>query len=116
MAAFLTALTPELTDFIRRQPVFFVATATAGGRINLSPKGMDTFRVFGPGSVGYLDLTGSGNETAAHLRHDGRITVMFCSFAVKPIILRLYGTARVIRPRDPQWQQAVASFDPMPGQ
>src|SRR5205814_4953448 len=106
----------ELIDFIRRQSLFFVATAASGGRINLSPKGMDTFRVFGPNAVGYLDLTGSGNETAAHLQHDGRITVMFCSFDTKPIILRLYGTGRVVRPRDEQWQQAIASFEPMPGQ
>ncbi len=88
MAKFFDKLSPELTDFILRQKVFFVATAPPlpDGRINLSPKGMDTFRVLGEDTVAYLDLTGSGNETAAHIRHDPnhRVTVMFCSFNEKP--------------------------------
>ena len=73
-------LSPELIQFISQQHLFFVATAAGEGRINLSPKGIDTFRVFDASSVGYLDLTGSGHETAAHLLADGRITIMFCSF------------------------------------
>ena len=76
MAHFYEKLTPELRDFIARQHVFFVATAPEYGRINLSPKGMNTFRVLDDGRVAYLDLTGSGNETAGHLHHDGRLTIM----------------------------------------
>ncbi len=83
MSEFFERLTPELTKFICAQPVFFVATAAPGARINLSPKGMDTFRVLDEKRVAYLDLTGSGNETAAHLLHDGRITMMFSSFDQK---------------------------------
>ena len=93
---------PELEDshrsFIQAQPIFFTATAPHQGRINLSPKGMDSFRIFSSRQVGYLDLTGSGNETAAHLRENGRFTIMFCSFTADPLILRLYGRGRVIRP------------------
>ena len=84
MSKFFDQLTPELTEFISAQPVFFVATAAPEGRINLSPKGMDTFRVLDEKRVAYLDLTGSGNETAAHLLHDGRITIMFCSSTRMP--------------------------------
>ena len=104
MATFFDRLSPELSDFIRRQKVFFVATAppTPDGRINLSPKGMDTFRVLSDDTVAYLDLTGSGNETAAQLRHDPqhRITIMFCSFDAKPMILRLVCTGQAVRPDD----------------
>jgi predicted pyridoxine 5'-phosphate oxidase superfamily flavin-nucleotide-binding protein len=75
--------------FIAKQPVFFVATAAAGARVNLSPKGMDSFRVLGPNRVAYLDLGGSGNETQAHLVADGRITIMFCAFDNPALILRL---------------------------
>jgi predicted pyridoxine 5'-phosphate oxidase superfamily flavin-nucleotide-binding protein len=84
VSKFYEALTPEITEFIESQPVFFTATAPEEGRINLSPKGMDTFRVLDPGTVAYLDITGSGNETATHLRQNGRITLMFCSFGVSP--------------------------------
>src|SRR2546427_131362 len=77
--------------------MFFTATAAAEGRINLSPKGIDTFRVLDSSTVCYLDLTGSGNEAAAHLLADGRMTVMFCAFEGKPVILRLYGSAEVVR-------------------
>jgi hypothetical protein len=116
MARFYERLTPELIEFIGRQHVFFTATAAGGaGRINLSPKGMNTFRVFGDDRVGYLDLTGSGNETAAHVQVDGRMTVMFCSFDAKPLILRLYGRGSVVRPRDAAWADLLARFEPMPG-
>ena len=94
MSEFLDQITPELAKFIRAQPVFFVATAAPGSRINLSPKGMDTFRVLDEKRVAYLDLTGSGNETAAHLRASGRLTIMFCAFENVPMILRLYGQGR----------------------
>src|SRR5436190_9951630 len=85
---------PALREFIERQHIFFTASAAAGSRINLSPKGSDCLRVIGPNEVAYLDQTGSGNEAAAHLRADGRLTIMFCSFEGPPMILRLYGRGR----------------------
>src|SRR3954462_9298823 len=103
MGRLLESLDEALIGFIGEQRVFFVASATADSRVNVSPKGLDTFRVLGPNRVAYLDLTGSGNETAAHLLHDGRLTVMFCAFAGKPMILRLWGKGRVVRPRDAEW-------------
>ena len=115
MARFYDALTPELIEFIRRQSIFFTATAAASGRVNCSPKGMDTFRVLSPSEVAYLDLTGSGNETAAHLLADGRLTVMFCSFDAKPLILRIYGKGDPVRPRDSAWAGLAARFDLLPG-
>src|ERR1700687_54416 len=103
MSTFLDQITPELAKFIGAQSVFFVATAAPGSRINLSPKGMDTFRVLDEKRVAYLDLTGSGNETAAHLLHDGRITIMFCSFDQSTRIAHIYGRGVVIRPGDERW-------------
>jgi hypothetical protein len=111
---------PELNDahraFIARQPVFFTATAPDSGRINLSPKGMDSFRVADPSTVGYLDLTGSGNETAAHLRQNGRFTLMFCSFDDEPLILRLYGKGEVVRRQDAAWPTWRPRFPHLPGE
>ena len=115
MSTFLDQITPELAKFIRAQPVFFVATAAPGSRINLSPKGMDTFRVLDEKRVAYLDLTGSGNETAAHLRHDGRITIMFCSFDSNTEIARIYGRGAVIRPTDERWPELIAHFPKLSG-
>lgn len=115
MAKFFEQLPEKLIAFIREQPVYFVATAPASGRINLSPKGMNTFRVLDPRTVAYLDLTGSGNETSAHLEENGRMTVMFCSFGPDPLILRLYGQGRVVRPADPEWPQLLVNFEPLPG-
>ena len=115
MSEFFEQLTPELTEFIRAQPVFFVATAAPRARINLSPKGMDTFRVLDEKRVAYLDLTGSGNETAAHLLHDGRITIMFCSFDQNARIARIYGRGVVIRPGDERWTELIANFPKLPG-
>ncbi len=90
-------------DFIREQHVFFVGTAVDEGSVNVSPKGMDSFRVIDERTVVWLNLTGSGNETAAHVRQNPRMTLMFCSFDKQPLILRLYGNARVIHPRDDEW-------------
>ncbi|CAN5897767.1 pyridoxamine 5'-phosphate oxidase family protein [soil metagenome] len=106
-----------LTEFIRQQHIFFVATGplAGDGRINLSPKGLDTFRILGPTTVAYLDLTGSGVETAAHLRENGRMTVMFCAFAGRPLILRLYGRGRVIEPIDAEWARWAVEFPVYPG-
>ncbi|HEX7955560.1 MAG TPA: pyridoxamine 5'-phosphate oxidase family protein [Pyrinomonadaceae bacterium] len=116
MAKFYAQLDDGLRGFIAEQKVFFTATAPAGGRINLSPKGMDTFRCLDGKTVAYLDLTGSGNETAAHLAADGRLTVMFCSFSESPLILRLYGRGRVVRPGEGEWESLRAHFPALPGE
>jgi len=115
MADFYDAITDKQAEFIRKQHVFFIATAAEDARINLSPKGMDTFRVLDPNTVAYLDLTGSGFETTAHLQHDGRVTFMFCSFDQKPNILRLYGTGDTVRPGDPAWDDLSQHFELLPG-
>jgi Pyridoxamine 5'-phosphate oxidase len=101
-----------LRDFLAAQPVFFVATAPHhGGHVNVSPKGYaDTFAVVGPRTVAYLDLTGSGVETIAHLRENGRVTLMFCSFGRAPRIVRLYGTGRVVEPDDADWPDLCGRF------
>jgi hypothetical protein len=96
MAQFFDHIPVALQDFIRRQHVFFTASATGDSRINLSPKGSDCLRVISGKEVVYLDQTGSGNETAAHVRTDGRLTIMFCAFEGAPMILRLYGRGRVL--------------------
>ena len=116
MAKFYSEITSSLQDFIQEQKIFFTATAPRQGRINLSPKGIDTFRCIDNKTVGYLDLTGSGNETAAHLIENGRMTIMFCSFSEKPMILRLYGQGRVIRSRDKEWERFYSLFDSLPGE
>jgi Pyridoxamine 5'-phosphate oxidase len=112
-----TELDEQLTKFILSQPVFFVATAPClaasgeGGHVNVSPKGYrDTFAVLDRLTVAYLDLTGSGAETIAHLRQNGRITIMFCSFTSAPKILRIYGTGHVVLPADPGWTLLAAHF------
>ncbi|MBD1804521.1 pyridoxamine 5'-phosphate oxidase family protein [Microcoleus sp. FACHB-SPT15] len=116
MAKFYPDITAPLQDFIKDQKVFFTATAPRQGRINLSPKGIDTFRCIDNKTVAYLDLTGSGNETAAHLNEDSRMTIMFCSFSEKPLILRLYGQGKVIHPRNEDWQSFYSLFNPVPGE
>lgn len=116
MAKFYSDINASLQNFINEQKVFFTATAPEKGRINLSPKGINTFRCIDPQTVAYLDLTGSGNETAAHLLENGRMTIMFCSFSEQPLILRLYGQGRVIRPRDGEWQKFYSRFDSLPGE
>lgn len=111
-------ITPELADWIAAQPMFFVATAPLDptGHVNVSPRGLDTFRVLGPLEVAYLDLTGSGNECAAHVAENGRITIMFCAFAGDPKILRLYGRGEVITPGHADWQRLRPLFPPdLPG-
>ena len=117
MAKFFPELSPSLCDFVGRQKIFFVASAPAHGRVNLSPKGMDTFRILSASRVGYLDATGSGNETAAHLVENGRVTFMFCAFEGAPLILRLYGRGRAVHPRDAEWAQLRPLFGPpLPGE
>ncbi len=116
MAKFYSDLDAWLQNFIKEQKIFFTATAPQKGRINLSPKGIDTFRCIDNKTVAYLDLTGSGNETSAHLNEDSRMTIMFCSFSDNPLILRLYGQGKVIRPRDKEWQTFYSLFKPLPGE
>ena len=115
-------LDERLISFIASQPVFFVATAPGvdgaggGGHVNVSPKGYrDTFAVLDPLTVAYLDLTGSGAETIAHVRQNGRITIMFCSFGRAPKIVRIYGTGRVVLPGDPDWADLAGHFSADPG-
>lgn len=98
-------LTSQLTDFINQQPMFFVGAAAETGRVTVSPKGMDTLRVLGPDRIVWLNLTGSGNETAAQVAVNPRMTLLFCSFTEMPMILRVYGTARVLHPRDADWDE-----------
>lgn len=107
---FFDAIEAKERDFIAAQPMFFVATAAEGARINLSPKGMDCFRVLGPNRVSYLDFGGSGNETNAHLIADGRITIMFCAFDRPANIVRLYGHGVPVLPQDAHWAEMAAPF------
>ncbi|MBW4660167.1 MAG: pyridoxamine 5'-phosphate oxidase family protein [Drouetiella hepatica Uher 2000/2452] len=117
MAKVFDHITDELQKFIAAQQVFFVATSplSATGHINLSPKGLDSFRIFSPHQVAYLDLTGSGNETSAHLQENGRITFMFCAFHGKPMILRLFGQGHTVLPGSPDWETFYALFPNLPG-
>ena len=107
MAEQFDDLNPELQAWIAAQHVYFVATAAADGRINLSPKGQDSLRVIDANTLLWLNLTGSGNETAAHLGVNNRMTLMWCAFEGPPRILRVYGSAQVIHPRDPGWNACV---------
>ncbi len=108
---------PEHEAFIAKQPVFFVATAPLSpkGHVNVSPKGYDSFRIFSPTHVGYLDLTGSGSETSAHVLENGRITFMFMAIDGPPQIIRLYGTAHPLTPSHPEWQALLPAFPSYPG-
>lgn len=110
-----TKLAPSLIQFIQAQPMFFVATAAPSGRVNLSPKGLDSLRVLDSRRILWLSLSGSGNETAAHLREDPRMTLMFCAFEGEARILRVYGVVRAIHPRDPDWGWASGHFSAMAG-
>ncbi|MEO6004725.1 MAG: pyridoxamine 5'-phosphate oxidase family protein [Opitutus sp.] len=117
MAKFFPELTPAHQEFIAAQKIFFVASAPTSGRVNLSPKGMDTFRVLNARRVGYLDSTGSGNETAAHLADNGRITVMMCALEGAPLIFRIYGRGNAVNRRHEEWPQLRPLFGPpLPGE
>lgn len=117
MAKLYPDITAELQAFIAQQPLFFVASAplAADGHVNLSPKGLDCLRIRSPQEVAYLDLSGSGNETSAHVLENGRITLMFCAFAGAPRILRLYGRGRVIVPSMEEWAAESMQFPVYPG-
>ena len=112
MAKFFDHIDEKTQDFIEKQHVFFVATAplSAEGHVNVSPKGMDSFRILGKNRVGYMDMTGSGNETSAHIAENERITFMFCAFKGSPDIVRLYGKGRTILPDSPEWDEISKNF------
>lgn len=115
MGQHLTELSDKLKQFVEEQKIFFVGTAAADGRVNISPKGMDSLRVLGKNEVVWLNVTGSGNETSAHVQENSRMTLMFAAFEGKPMILRLYGNAKVIHKTDPEWEELFTLFDPLPG-
>jgi hypothetical protein len=109
MAQRFAALEPKHRDFIARQHVFFTASAAATGHVNISPRGTDALRILGPDRALYLDRTGSGNETAAHLLADGRLTLMLCAFEGPPLIMRLYGRGRAIRRDSAEYLELLAA-------
>lgn len=117
MAKFYDTISDDHAAFIRKQHLFFVASAplSEDGHINVSPKGMDSFRVLAPDTVAYLDLTGSGNETSAHLMENGRITFMWCAFEGSPLIMRLYGQGEVVLPSSEAWSDLAPHFTLIPG-
>ncbi|HVJ08710.1 MAG TPA: pyridoxamine 5'-phosphate oxidase family protein [Acidisarcina sp.] len=102
-------------QFISEQKIFFVGTATETSRVNVSPKGMDTFAVLDSKRIAWLNVTGSGNETSAHIQNNPRMTIMFCAFEGKPLVLRLYGRAMVVHRSDPEWDELIRLFKPFPG-
>lgn len=106
----LDSITAELQEFIQRQKIFFVGTAATEGRVNISPKGTDSFRIIDQNKIVWLNLTGSGNETAAHLLKERRMTVMFCAFEGKPMILRLYGQAKIYHRREAEFHRYIQLF------
>ncbi len=115
MARQFPKLTAPLTDFIHQQHLFFVSTAPAEGRVNCSPKGMDSLKVLSPNRIAWLNVTGSGNETAAHVLENQRMTIMWCALTGPPLILRAYGKARAVHPGDAEWETLFAHFTPLPG-
>lgn len=115
MAKQYTNISKQLKTFIEAQKIYFVATAAVDGRVNLSPKGMDSLRVLGENRIAWLNVTGSGNETAAHVQENGRMTLMFTAFSGDPMILRVYGEARVIHKDDSEWDAIYPLFTPLPG-
>lgn len=114
MARRYQSLSEEHIVFIDHQKLFFVGTAANDGTINVSPKGFESLRVLSPNRLAWLNITGSGNETAAHLAQNERMTIMFCAFDHDPKILRLYGKARAIHPRDHEWDEFANLFEPHP--
>jgi len=109
------SIQPDHEKFIKEQRIFFVGSAASTGHVNISPKGHDVFRILSPNKVAYLDLTGSGNETSAHITESNRLTFMFISFQGKPLILRLYGNGKVVLPDTEEWNELVTHFDLLPG-
>lgn len=110
-----TEIPDKLKQFIEQQKLFFVGTATAESRINVSPKGMDSLRVLNANRVLWLSVTGSGNETSAHVQENPRMTILFTALDDNPMILRLYGNTRVIHKNDPEWKKNITLFGSLPG-
>ena len=110
-----TDISEKNQKFIDDQKIFFVGTGTTEGRVNISPKGMDSFRVIDANRVVWLNVTGSGNETSTHVQENPRMTIMFVAFDGKPLILRLYGSAKVIHQNDIEWEDLYSLFDPISG-
>jgi hypothetical protein len=110
MAKIYNHLNHALIEFIKTQKIFFTGTAASSGRVNVSPKGTDSLRVLNEHQILWLNLTGSGNETAAHLKEINRITLMFCAFEGEPLILRVYGCAQVIHRQDKDWSDYYQHF------
>ena len=115
MGNLLKKLNPALKNFIENQKIFFVGTARTSGTVNVSPKGMDTFRIVNNNKIVWLNLTGSGNETAAHLLENNRMTIMFCSFEKTPLILRLYGKAQIYHENDQIYKEQIGLFKDFTG-
>src|SRR5882757_4585032 len=113
MAKFFDNIQDQHQVFIEKQKMFFVASAplAADGHVNLSPKGIDSFKVLSANKIAYMDITGSGNETSAHILENGRITIMFCSFDGPPNILRLYGKGYTVLPGDKEWETLASNFE-----
>ncbi len=116
MGKFFNSIQPQHQAFIEHQKMFFTATAplSTEGHVNLSPKGMDSFRILSPTRIAYMDMVGSGNETSAHVLENGRITIMFCAFDGPPSILRLYGYGYAVLPGDPEWTELATHFSALP--
>ena len=110
MAKQFEKISSALAEFIEKQHIFFVGTAGESGTVNVSPKGMDTLRIINENRVLWLNLTGSGNETGAHLLKNNRITIMFCAFEGNPLILRLYGSAKIYHEGDKEWEEHIGRF------
>ncbi len=110
-----TSLSEKDIDFIKAQKIFFVGTATETSRVSVSPKGMNSFQVINNSRIAWLNVTGSGNETSAHVQQQPRMTIMFCAFEGSPLILRLYGAAKVIHKNDSEWDSLYSLFVPLPG-
>lgn len=110
-----TEITDKLKQFIEEQKIFFVGTAASDGRVNISPKGMDSLRVIDNNHLVWLNVTGSGNETSAHIQEHPRMTIMFTAFEGDPMILRLYGNANVVHKNDSRWRELYSLFNPMTG-
>ena len=108
-------ISDKLKQFIENQKLFFVGTATADSRLNISPKGMDSLRVLDKNRVVWLNVTGSGNETSAHIQENPRMTIMLTAFEGNPMILRLYGDAKVVHKNDCEWEELFSLFNPIPG-
>ncbi len=108
-------ISDKIIQFIKEQKIFFVGTATSDSRVNISPKGMDSLKVLSCNRIVWLNVTGSGNETSVHIQQNNRMTIMFVAFEGKPMILRIYGKAKVIHKNDFEWDELFSLFSPIPG-